>query len=285
MSKIRQSYEQFRDSFPLGEDVGGEPRVGPLWRAADRWREHYTDEVERVKADPELSEEGKANRIAAIHDRLGPKIEQNAGRAREKAQKLAEEYSERAVPFPGSVGHRYASGKIEDTSEFMAIQNEASAIAQMASSGSLVDKIAERTGKRPKNITETENKTLSNLQALYGEALEGTGFEAKIKAHATLRAARQLGVNPEDVYAPFRDERHTAALEEAQLYSQAAGMISTSAPSLERSITRSANHWRKGSNPRPATPQVGTYGSGRRATTVSQQRGPLFQKKRRPSWK
>jgi hypothetical protein len=221
---VRPTYEQFRDSFPLGEDAGGEPKLGPLWRSADRWREHLRDEVARITDDPKLTAEGKEVRIAAVHERLAPKIESEGKKAREKAQKLAKQNAERAIPMPGS---SMAGSVIKHATELTAIQNEAAAIAQMAQSSNLAEAIEKRTGKRPTNVKGSGDRTLDNLQVLYGEALETPGFEGTIQARAVLRAAKILGQDPEAVYAPFRDERHEEALQEAQRYSQAAAMIST----------------------------------------------------------
>jgi hypothetical protein len=218
-----------------------------------------------VAEDPDLSDEGKEKKIADIHNRLGPKIERDAQNAREKAQKLAKQYAERAIPMPGG---SMAGSSIKDAAELSAIQNEAATIAEQAKSGNLADKIQARTGKRPKNISDGSNRTLDNLQAFYGEALEGSGFEAKIQAHATLRAAQKLGIHPEAVYEPFMEDRHKDALEESLHYFTAANMIDTSAPSAKRGRVGGGHHWKRAGTPRTSAG------------------GTLFPKKKtRPPWK
>ena len=260
-------YEQFRDSFVGGEDSYGDPRLGSEWRNADRWREHLKQQLADIEADPELSSEGREARMQRAYDQLAPKIRAHSEAAKAKAQRFAREHADRSVPMPGG---SLRGSDITDATELAAIQNETAAIVEMAKSGSITSKIQERTGKRPRNIQETGNKTLAALQQFFGEALEASGVEAKVQAHATLKAARQLGINPEDVYAPFREERHMAALEEAQRYQQAYQTIPTSVPSVDRGEVPGGHHWRKSGAKRSAVPP----------------RGPLSRRtKRRPSWK
>jgi len=271
--KPQTPYERLRDSYPLGEDSDGSPRIGVLWRAADRERGALRDSVNAIMADESLSEEGKQQRIDAAMQRLGSRIEQQSLQAREKAQRFAKEYSERSVPMPG--GRSLFTARVEDTSELLAIQHETEVIVAAADSGSLSDKIAERRGSRPKNIHRggASDPKLENLRAYYADGLEAGGLQGRVQCHAVLRAAGQLGVDPEDVYGPLREENHRHNLQEAQAYRTAAESIPTTIPDVYGRPVPGGSHWRKGGGTRPLV------------TGGSKGFLPAKSQRRKPSWK
>jgi len=243
---IRPSYEDLRDSCPIGEDSDGSPAVGTLWRDADRWREHLSSSVAKVAADESLSESGKQAKIEEAYNRWTPKITKPAQQARAKAQKLAYLYAAQSIPMPdGSNGH---TSQIKDAAELSAVQSEAREITEAASSGTLADAIERSTGKRPKNITEATTPA-DALRDYFGDGLETGGIEGKVRCHATLRAAKSLGIDPEEVYGEYRGEGHTSLLAQASRYDMVANSIPTAAPNIGRGVVQ-GSHWRKSGTPR-----------------------------------
>jgi hypothetical protein len=269
---IRQSYEQVRDSYPIGEDSDGTPTIGTLWRDSDRWRSQLRDDVNRVMSDETLSDEGKKGQVEAVYQRWVPKITEPAKKAREKANKLAAEYAAKSIPMPDK-GSGYTT-TVEDATELAAIQNESAAIIEAINSETITEKIAKKTGKQPKNFSEAiDAKKLETLRAYFGDALEVGGVEGKIQCQAVLRAANSLGVAPAAVFDTYRNDNHRYCLDQSNYYQRAAQSIQTEPPNVLAGSSSGGNHWRKGGSPRPLL------------TGGSKGFLPQTSRRRRPSWK
>jgi hypothetical protein len=97
---IRPTYDQIRDSIP---DSG----VREMWQAADNVARRARDEMQRVHADANLSEEGKKEAAQAVIDRhAGSAIGHYQG-ARERAKRSAQSAYEFSIPLPD--GQCYAT--------------------------------------------------------------------------------------------------------------------------------------------------------------------------------
>jgi hypothetical protein len=262
---INPSYEDIRDSLPLGEDRDGSPRIGTAWRDADRWRMQLAETYERISQDESLSDEGKRQQAQAAYERTLPRIEKATKTAREKAQAASKSAAARSVPMPS--GKDASTTRINDATTLLAIQNEASAIQS---------RVAHLKEKLPKGM---QGSTIvpDTLRDSFADAMEGEGIEALVKAKATLKAAESLGVPAEEVYGPFQDQRHYEASEQHRHFEVIAATI-------------------PGEKHIPKNPFAEPFGSTTRGSNFHTRRTPMAfvprdkaigpeQRKRKPAWK
>jgi hypothetical protein len=272
VASLRPSYEQTRDSVD-------HPVVREAWQQADKVKRDYHEAIESIEANEDLSDEGKLRHKAELYGNLVPQIEENYQTAREKAAYIADNEWQHSVPLPGQDKH-LGNSSIKDAVQLSVVQADVQAVLDILSSNeSLGEKIARRTGRKPRNLKESGDSTLDGLRTLYGEALEGGGdVEHTTRAHAVLRAAQRLGVDVDDVVSPFRSERNQQALERSRHYAHLVNQLRfTRAPTPPEQETTVS---KKG---------VGSYGSGRVVAaggkTRSLQDAIASRAKRRPAWK
>lgn len=236
--------ERLRDSLPRGEDGRDDPRVGTLWREADRLRAYLRDEYAKIQDDVNLSDEGKQKKYESVLRTYGPRIERAAVRAKEKAAKLVEDYERRSVP-----GAQHA----KTTSDPMVRSNILAEAAEIRERAARLEKSV-KVGNPDTYVTEM-------LREEYKAGTDEGGLSGATTCAAVLRAAKVLGVEAEEIYGNLREERHLKNLEEAGLYWRVAQLIDTRVPSFER-VSSQGNHWKRGGTPRRMIPKGGPLAAG-----------------------
>jgi hypothetical protein len=268
---IRPSYEAIRDELPIGEDANG-PRIGTLWRSADRWRSALREEYETIYERDDLSDQGKEELCEAARERMAPRIQKDAAAARAKAVELAKKAHGRSIPMPDN--RTLGGTKVDDTNTLTAIQLKASAIQNR------VAMLRDNTPAFKKGSTIVRD----TLRDEYANAMDATGIEAFVAAKAVLEAADALGVSREAVYSPYQNRMHLEAAEEARRMQLVAGMIPG-----ERQVPR---HKYQSNNPFGASRGVGGSDKHTKSSSLKAfipKGGKVVPAsgagKRRPSWK
>lgn len=238
------AYERFRDSLPRGEDAPNDPKVGVLWREADRWRATLRDAYAAIEADSELSDEGKRKKYEAALRAYGPRIERAAEQAKAKAAKLAEDARRRSIP--GAKHEKLHSDPHAQTN----VHLEASELRERAARLEKTVKV----GNLQTHVTEM-------LRKEYKAGMETGGLAGATTCAAVLRAAKVMGVEAEEIYGNLREEHHLENLREAGDYWRATQLIDASVPSFER-VSGPGSHWKRGGTPRRMIPKGGPIAAG-----------------------
>ena len=265
---VRPSYEELRDRIP-------DSAVREMWRAGDADAARARTEMQKVHEDETLSEEGKKLAAQRIIDRYAGKAQQHYADAREKAARSVDNAYDFSVPMPD--GGALTTSRAKDSSELLAIQGETARMVQKVTGKSLQAMTKEVSqNPRDEGIREAAGKRAQALREEYDRAMQLGGLEAKVLAHATLRAAEAMGVEYDSVVDEFRNDRQRRYVQEALQLQSMYGSI----PSGRDLAQNPYDDNRRGGKKR-----VGTYGSANKAL-VQGGRPQLFQKKnRRRPWK
>jgi hypothetical protein len=119
------AYEQVREST---KDLS-RPTY-EVWAEADRLAEQKRREEDQVRQDPELSEEGRANRFREIAERYDSRIRTYHEKAASEAAEAAERAYLWSIPAPGK--NSLANTRVSDSNERTAVRLEASSILERA---------------------------------------------------------------------------------------------------------------------------------------------------------
>ena len=263
---IRPSYEQIRDSVP--HDF-----VRQRWSDADTWVRQQRELVEKVADDESLSDEGKREKVARTIEAYAPKATQAYQEARAKAKTASENFWMSSVPMPNA--RTLANTGVGDSTEMIAVQNEANALAQRIEGKSL-QQLTQEVSKNPRDrgIQQAAGHTLSTLRAEFDTAMHTGGVEGKVKALAIKRYADAAGLSLDDITDHHRGDSHRKAYQDHVALDQASASI-PSGRGLEQN-PYDDNRRRGGKG-------VGTY---RSQNVMSSGRPRLFENKRRkPLWK
>lgn len=266
---VRPTYEQIRDGIPHKE-------ARELWRDADRRVEYARRAMQQVHDDANLSEEGKREKTQRIIDSGAPKILASYEDARKKAEAAASSSWKFSIPMPGD--HKtLATTRVQDSSEMIAVRNEADSLARRLEGKSLQELTRERSrNPRDKGVREAPSHRLDALRAEFDAAMADGGIEGKIKALAIKRLCDETGMPIDDVVDHHRNQRHRSAYADAERLEVAAHSI----PSGRKMAENPYDGNRRGGKNR-----IGTYGSDNTAI-VSSGKPQIFQQKRRkPPWK
>ncbi len=266
---IRPSYEQARDSLP-------HPGVRDVWRNTDRRVEYTKQAMQDIHDDESLSEEGKREKAQRLIDTNAERIRKAYEEARTKTQNAAESSWRFSIPMPGD-GKTLPTTQIKDSTEMLAVQMEASAIATRISGKSLQELTSEKAQQGGnKGIRQSSSHTLEALQAEFDAAMAASDVEGKIRGLAVKRVCDDMGIRIDDVVDHHRRQIHRNAYADAERFESALGTI----PSGKRMAENPYDSKRQGGKGR-----IGTYDSGNKAM-VSSGRPKLFKKaNRRRPWK
>jgi hypothetical protein len=274
---VRPTYEQLRDATPHRE-------VREAWQEADRRIAYARGRLANIDADESLSDEGKYQRAQDLVDKEVPEILARYERARQKAQETAESDWKFSIPMPSGMAgevRTLATVRASDSSELIAVQNEAEAIAQRIEGKSLTELTRERShagGNR--GIREPRSRRTEALRREYDAAMREGGLEGKVRALGVVRVCEQMGVDLDAIVDGHRKAGHRKAYQHAMELEQ----IRQAIPSGQGRVT---NPYDTASTRRRAG-AVGTYRSQGKsgAAMVGGNRDSLFpQRKRKRSWK
>ena len=266
---IRQSYEDVRDDLSHKE-------ARALWRDADRRKSYVRESMQRIHEDETLSDEGKREQAQRVLDTNAPEISQAYEDARSRLEASAESSWKFSIPMPND--KTLATTSISDTTEMLAVQHEADALAQRIEGKSL-QALTQEKDPRGKGIRGTSNHKLNELQAEFDSAMHTGGIEGRIKAFAIKRLCEAKGVSLDDVVDGHRRKSHRDAYRDAEIFERA---YSTVPASLGRGLDTNPYDSRHG---RLGKKGVGAYQSGNRAISSSGKSRLFAPKKRKPHWK
>jgi hypothetical protein len=248
---IRQSYEQVQES---ARGAGVEQ-----WREADRVRAELGELYRNLKEDARYSNEHKAETAWRQYELLKEKIEQLAPEARQKMLKSAESLERLSIPTPEGEGLI-----TKDTNKLLLTAHERSRIE------GLINR-AQRAAKGPFKVNPVDI-----LKRAYERGLDQGGPGGGAAVRAVYEIARDWGLNIHAIVDAHRKPRHHGALEDAQQARRHAQMVSRSVPQPPFPHPERISQERG---------RAGTYGVEATKAFIPQQKGMLFAKKRRRTWK
>jgi hypothetical protein len=260
-------YERMRES---AESLDRE--IWADWRSGDRWRKGVYEQYERIRADQDLSLEGRAAKEQQAYERGVALATKAWNRARARAKQLAKENEGRAIPMPS--GRPLFSSPVKDATTMVAIQGEAERIAASISSRSLKQLTKEVSkNSNDKGIQEAGAHTLGALRREFSAAMQAGGVEGEIRARGVLRVAEATNTPFDVVAGDHLEQKHLDAAEAASRFNTYASAIPT-----ERQI------------PKPTPPPMerkvpGDYGRSNKLVLGGRDRKTAFGGKRRPTWK
>jgi hypothetical protein len=263
---IRPSYEQIVGSIRHSG-------VQEILRRVQEGERRMDRELERIEADEDLNDEARQRRAQELIDRYSPKISEAYRSAKEKVEASAESSYLFSLPFPE--GRTFAQARAKDSTELLAVQGEAEAIAQRIAGRSLqqMTKAASRN-PRDKGIRETSDPTIGALRKEFDQAMSEGGVEGRVRAMAVQRVCDRLGVPLDQVVDHHRTDTHRRALEDARRFELAVFVL----PSGKKPRQNPFEARRR------STRRLGTYSSGNKAVVGG--RPQIFQKNnRRRAWK
>jgi hypothetical protein len=201
---MTETREQSQSSASLYERLrdGLEGEGGISWRDGDRWTSYLREKFETLRADEKLSEEGKYEAAEKYLAKTRPRIEQAYEAARSHLEAEAKRKRGASIPLPG--GGNLSTIKVKDSSEVLAIQGEAQAVI------SRIERVRDRMPKGMRG-----DPAMDVLREVYASAMDDGGVEGMTRARGCLKAAEQLGVPQDELVAPFREQRHYEAADEA----------------------------------------------------------------------
>ena len=266
---IRQSYEDVRDDLSHKE-------ARALWRDGDRRKAYMRESMQRIHDDPNLSDEGKREQAQHLIESNTPHILKGYEDARAKLESSAESSWKFSIPMPND--KTLATTSIVDTTEVIAVQNEADALAQRIEGKSL-QAITREKDPRSRGIRQASNHRLQELQAEFDSAMRAGGVEGRIKAFAIKRLCEAKGMSLDAVVDSHRRQSHRNAYRDAEVFERA---YSTVPASLGRGLDTNpydSRHGRRGAK------AVGAYSGGNTAVGGSGTPKLFQKKKRKPPWK
>ena len=264
---IRQSYEDVRDDLSHKE-------ARALWRDGDRRKAYMRESMQRIHDDPNLSDEGKREQAQHLIESNTPHILKGYEDARAKLESSAESSWKFSIPMPND--KTLATTSIADTTEMIAVQNEADALAQRIEGKSL-QALTREKDSRGKGIRQTSNHNLNELKAEFDDAMHTGGVEGRIKAFAIKRYCEAKGQSLDDVVDSHRKTSHRNAYRDAEIFERAYSTV-PSGRGLDANPYDS-RHGRRGAK------AVGAYQSGNAAISSSGRPQLFAKKKRKPHWK
>jgi hypothetical protein len=264
---LKPTYEQVRDGLP-------NKAAREQWREADLSLRHARQAMQDVHDDESLSEEGKREKAQRVVDKYAERVYGGYAEARKKAEAAAESSWRFSVPMPGD--HKtLATTSMMDSSEMVAVQNEADSLARRIEGKSLQQLTHERSkNPRARGIKDAGNPKLDELRKAFDEAMSAVGLEGKVKGLAVKRLCEETGVPLDDVVDHRTQHHHDAYLD-----AQRSWAAVYSIPSGRGMVENPYDGNRRGDKRR-----IGTYGSANKAVVSGGKLQP-FQKKRRPPWK
>jgi hypothetical protein len=263
---IRPSYEQIVGSIRHSG-------VQEILRHAQEDEQRLSRELGYIEADEDLNDEGRERRAQEVIDRYAPKIAEAYASAKEKVEASAESSYRFSLPFPE--GKTFAQARTKDSTELLAVQGEAEAIAQRIGGKSLqqMTKAVSRN-PRDKGIKETSDPTAGSLRKEFDQAMSEGGVEGRVRAMAVQRVCEGMGIDLEQVVDHHRTDTHRRALEDARRFEQAVFAL----PSGKKPQQNPFKGRRRSAG------RIGTYSSAKKAV-VGGGRPQLFQKSHRRPWK
>jgi hypothetical protein len=186
----QSSYEQFRDSV-------SDNQVRSAWQEADRLNSRRTQDMDDVRSNTHLSEEGIEEGLAQVEEKYASQVEEAYRKARELAQKRAEDAYKWSLPAPG--GGSRATLTARDSTEVMAAESRA---------GSIKERIAKRKESYGK-MKPSEDVALQVIREELSAVMDGSQEDAgtRVAYLAAVRAAEDT-VGVERVLSEFRSDRH-----------------------------------------------------------------------------
>jgi len=267
---ISPSYEEIREKTPHSG-------VREVWLEADRRTEDSRQALADIDADESLSVEGKRERAQRVVEKNAQQIEEGYADARKKTQVSAESSWRFSIPMPDE--KTLATTSVDDSSELLAVQNEANALATRITGSSLQQATRERSrNPRDKGVQPTASHAMDALRDEFSLAMETGGVVGKIKALAISKLCEEMGFDLNNVVDAHRKNLHRRAYQDAEALESATYAIPTG-----RGVV--TNPWDSKAGSRRGSKAVGAYGSSNKAVASTGGREKLFAKKRRPSWK
>jgi hypothetical protein len=244
---IRQSYEDIQETAKV-------PGVQE-WREADKLRANLSATYQALKEDERYAEDYKSERAWAEYERTKARIEELAPAATEKMLRSAETMERLSIPVP-----EQQALVTKDTDKLLLTAHERSRLE------GLINR-AEQQAKGP-----FKAKPVDILAREYERGLHEGGPGGGATVRAVVQLARDYGLDIDAIVDKHRKAHHHGALEDAQAARMRAQMVGRSVPQPP---------FRRGGGSHKDT---GAYGPGAKAF-IPQQKGMLFQKRRRPAWK
>jgi hypothetical protein len=247
---IRQSYEDIQET---AKGPGVEE-----WREADKLRANLSAAYQALKEDECYAEAYKSERAWAEYEKTRAKIEELVPAAREKMLRSADTLERLSIPVPEHQGLI-----TKDTDKLLLTAHERSRLE------GLINR-AEQRAKGP-----FKAKPVDILAREYERGLHEGGPGGGATVRAAYELARDWGLDIHAIVDAHRKPRHHGAFEDAQQARRHAQMVSRSVPQPPFPHPERISQERG---------RAGTYGSAQKGF-IPQEKGMLFAKKRRRSWK
>jgi hypothetical protein len=220
------------------------------WREVDRARAELGELYRNLKEDARYSEEYKAETAWRQYEQTREKIEALVPEARSKMLKSAETLERLSIPVPEKQGL-----VTQDSDKLLLTAHERNRLE------GLINR-AERQAKGPFKVNPVDI-----LAREYARGLDEGGPGGGATVRATIQLARDFGFDVNIIVDKHRKPHHHGALENAQAARMQAQMVGRSVPQPP---------FRRGG---------GSHKDTGTKAFIPQQKGVLFQKRRRPAWK
>jgi len=245
---LRQSYEDMRDG---AKGPGVEE-----WKATDKARSDLASLYRDLAEDERYTTEHKTEQAWDAYEQTRAEVERLAPEAREKMLRSAESLERMSIPTPESEGLI-----TKDTDKLLLTAHERTRLE------GLLSRDKESAAKGP-----FKAKPREILKGEYERALAEGGPGGGATVRAVVGLARDHGLDLDAIVDDRRKDHHRGALQDAQAARERAQMIARSVPEPPfKQSTRAA---------------TGSYTSSARPKAFSsQEKRPLFSKRKRPSWK
>jgi len=243
---LKQSYEDIREG---AKGPGVEE-----WRAADKVRSDLASLYRTLAEDERYAPEYKTEQAWSAYEQTKAQVERLAPEARQKMLTSAENLERMSIPTPEA-----ESLITKDTTKLMLTAHERTRLE------GLLARDRESAGRGP-----FKAKPREILKREYERALGEGGPGGGATVRAVVGLARDWGLDLDSIVDDKRKHYHHGALQDAQAARQRAQMVGRLVP--EPPFKQ---------NVRAAT---GSYRARPKALTT-QEKQPLFSKRRRPSWK
>ncbi len=263
---VRPTVEQILENIP---DSG----IKKMLAKAGRRQHQMNAALDDVANDEDLNPEGKQRRAQQVIDRRAHDIAHTYQEARAGVESRAQKSYEFSLPFPG--GKTFATTRVEEATEELAVQGRANDIAARIAGKSLQEVTKERSkNPRDRGIRQANDSRLEALRSEFDAAMEEGGVEGRVRALA--RVCEGMGVPLEDVVGHHRTQTHLNALDAARRFEDALRVMPSGKQVGENPYD--------GNNVRRGPSAVGTYRSSNKVMTGSN-KSPFAKKRRKPSWK
>ncbi len=238
---MTERYETIRDSELLIQDTR------ESFIRADQARRGLHREYEKLLSDEDLTDEARARRAQELHEQRSGGVESAGRKARESILKQAKSAEQASMPKPSGEGLSSSS-----PDRILLDQNEASRVIRTI----------ERKKAAPGPFRHDSGAYLTQE---YARGMEIGGVEGGAICRGVLRAADELGIDPEQVVDPLRNEKHRESLDKARRLAWLSDTVSTQAPSIPRQL-----------DPRKTKRVPGTYSSAPSSLVAGADRPPVL---------